>query len=171
MKKMITICTFLLMIIIGNVQAQKRALSELPREVSQSFNHKYKQVQVQDWKLEEDYYTISFTKEGTQYETAFNLAGVWSRTDKRIKMDGLPSPVVASCKKGEYNKFKVNEVKEVTFAGFEDKPLYSLEVADNSQEYELYYDKEGTLVMKVFNTQLNSQDVVADNSKRGNRRK
>lgn len=154
MKKLFTICTFSLLLLAADVNAQKRALSELPRQVSQSFNYKYKQVQVSNWELEEDFYVIEFTKDNQHYEASFNLAGVWTRTEKRIKFDAMPAAVTSSFKKGEFGKLKVSEANEVTFAGFEDKPLYLLEVAGNTEDYDLYYDKEGMLIMKVFNTQL-----------------
>ena len=119
---------------------------KLPEEVQNSFKKMFPDEQIKEWKLKKKkmLYEIEFLKGAEKYEAYFSQDGKWIRTEREIKKTDLPEAVLEGLKKSDFSDWQIDEVEEHLLP--ENKLVYEIEVEHEEQEYDLYFESDGTLL-------------------------
>lgn len=123
--------------------------SELPQAVLNNFRLMYPNVPVKEWEWgkEEMLYEVEFITDGKKHEAYFTREGKWIRTEKEIKKSELPQAVMDSLEHSEFSGWKIDEAEELQLS--ENQLIYEIEVEQGEQEYDLYFQPDGTLVETI----------------------
>ena len=73
--------------------------NKVPEKVDSAFKTKYPETKVDDWSLENSYYSFEFYKRGSMFTAVFNKDGVWIETAEVISDMSLPASLQAYIKK------------------------------------------------------------------------
>ena len=128
--------------------------NEVPEVVNRSLTSKYSGAEVNSWKIEDNICVVNFSLGKDDYEAAFDRDGTWVRTGKIIRMSALPATVSKAFNASEYSSWGVDKIAEVEFSGFGDMLMYEVKVENASNNYSLFYNIDGEVVMKTHNMQL-----------------
>ncbi len=131
------------LLLVTNVNAQVIQASQVPQAVITSFRLMFADSYVYEWEWErkQKLYEAEFMFKGSKYEAFFQADGRWSRTEKELEMRDLPQPVVDAFYRSPYAKWKIDDIKEITFSS--QRMIYNIEVEKGRKEVELFYTKEG----------------------------
>jgi uncharacterized membrane protein YkoI len=120
----------------------------VPDKVSSALTQKYPDLRSGDieWEKKGSHYKAEFTKDGQDYEVKFDNTGNWVSTEIELTEKDLPEKVRNGLNKSEYKSWKVKDVEKKEKP--QGKTLYRIEVEKGEQEYDVYFDPEGTIVKK-----------------------
>ena len=127
------------------------AQNSIPAEIQRAFSEKYPGVKADSWRKKDSYYIADFTISRASVRKAsawFASSSVWMMTEyDEDNIDNLPAAVVAAFRAGIYASWEVDDIDIVERAGME--TVFVIEVEKGSEEYDLYYAADGTLIKVV----------------------
>ena len=82
---------------------------EIPNEIINAFNDKYKGAKKVEWAIKEDRYKINFRYEGHEMFTYLDRHGTWIKSFTRLELQDLPEPV-NSFLESEYSAYELTKV-------------------------------------------------------------
>ncbi|WP_028978529.1 PepSY-like domain-containing protein [Sporocytophaga myxococcoides] len=120
----------------------------VPSKVSSALTQKYPDLKSGDikWEKKDNNYKAEFTKDGQDYEVKLDNTGNWVSTEVDLTEKDLPEKVRNGLNKSDYKSWTVKDVEKKEKP--QGKTLYKIEVKQGEQEYDVYFDQEGTLVKK-----------------------
>ncbi|MDQ3190431.1 MAG: PepSY-like domain-containing protein [Bacteroidota bacterium] len=136
----------IVLFISSAVYAQKENVQEtsVPKQIKDNFLAKYPTAKSRSWKTKNGDYEVKFYVENKKHESKYNLDGTWKKTTKNINKKDLPTPVIDSYNKSEFNSWMIDDIELVETPDY--KILYYIKVVKARKITELLYDPTGELM-------------------------
>lgn len=113
-------------------------------KVLETFNKMFPKTTFDEWKFENNNYTITFFKDNKWYDVTFSEKGKWIETYIMIDYEDLPEKLRVNFEASKYNEYELYQIMKL------DKPddvKYKLfAVSYKNEEVELYYNEQGELL-------------------------
>ena len=164
MKKLLSVC-LLSVALMGTLAAcsddDKQSpnfppgTSEVPESILSQFNADYPDAQDVTWTQDGEYYTASFSEDGSSHNQAwYERDGRWGMTQYEIPFDRLPAAVAEAFAATEYGQsgsdWRVDREVDVLERRDGTETLYIIEVERGETEVDLYYTADGVLVKEIL---------------------
>ena len=163
MKKLLSVC-LLSVALLGTLAACSDddklssnlppGTSEVPENILSQFNTDYPDAQDVTWTQDGEYYTASFSEDGsTRNQAWYEQDGRWGMTQYGIPFDRLPAAVAEAFAATEYGQsgsdWRVDREVDVLERRDGTETLYIIEVERGETEVDLYYTEDGILVKEI----------------------
>jgi len=138
---------------------------EIPDNVTKSFSEQYPQIHVKKWKIKSDTNVAEFRMSKMRRNAFYLSNGTWIKTETIFSdLDDLPIAVINSWHQCAFQTWYIQAMKEIEFPNQNlyvikvtrvyspqsDFSEFSYAASDRYSEiYELYFNKEGSLLKKV----------------------
>lgn len=129
--------------------------SDVPESVLAQFNNDYPDAQDVVWTQEGDYYTASFSEDGSAGNQAwYEGDGRWGMSKYELPFDRLPAAVAEAFGTTEYgqagSEWRVDREVDVLERNDGSETIYIIEAERGESEVDLYYTAEGVLVKEIL---------------------
>lgn len=118
----------------------------IPSELENAFVARFGEV-AHDWSTRGTNFIAEFKDRNQDVDAWFDANGNWLMTETDLPFEALPEAVKQSFLAGEYKDWKRDDVDMLERKGME--TIYVIEVERGHQEYDLYFDGNGTLLKAV----------------------
>lgn len=118
----------------------------VPSELENAFIARFGEV-AHDWSTRGTNFIAEFKDRNQDVDAWFDANGNWLMTETDLPFEALPEAVKQSFLAGEYKDWKRDDVDMLERKGME--TIYVIEVERGHQEYDLYFDGNGTLLKEV----------------------
>lgn len=125
--------------------------------LQEAFDARYPHASRVDWERTGEFYEAEFTENGGEHKAWFTFEGVWVMTEYDIPFTQLPQAVQDAFAAGTYASWRVDDVDKIEKSDM--SVVYIIEVESGTQEYELTYLEDGTLIRE--NTEWSEHLPVA----------
>jgi hypothetical protein len=146
----ITISTFLFAVLCTNyTSAQFENVQEptLPETTEQAFKTLHPGAKDAEWEWEDDHYEVEFVNEnGMREELWYDTSDNVIRDKMDISKDDLPDAVKAAIKEN-YPEYRIDDPQKIDDKGH--KTLYEVELESFTQEWHIWFDKNGVEVDRI----------------------
>lgn len=112
--------------------------------LQEAFDARYPHASRVDWERTGEFYEAEFTENGGEHKAWFTFEGVWVMTEYDIPFTQLPQAVQDAFAAGTYASWRVDDVDKIEKSDM--SVVYIIEVESGTQEYELTYLEDGTLI-------------------------
>ncbi|MDL2255448.1 PepSY-like domain-containing protein [Parabacteroides sp. OttesenSCG-928-G06] len=109
-----------------------------------AFEQKYQGASRVEWENKYGYKVAEFHYNGKESEAWFDEGANWLLTETDLRYNDLPAAVQNGFKATEYANWRVDDVDKIE--RMETETVYVIEVEKGKQEYDLYFNEEGTLI-------------------------
>jgi len=127
---------------VYRVSIETQQESEIPNDILQSFERKYKGARKVEWTIKEDRYKINFIFKGSEMFTYLDRHGLWMKSFTKLSQEELPEQVV-SYLESQYQDYQLTKYY------LKDTPSgqsYTIAVKGNSEYVWLEFDENGRIL-------------------------
>ncbi len=147
MKKLMIVA--LLILAIGQVNAQKIKESEVPKVVKDAFMKAYPAAKDVKWDKEDGSFEASFDLSKKDMSVLLDDMGMIKEVETEIAKSELPQAIQETLKK-DYAGYKIEETAKIVSNGV---TTYEAEVEKGEKTFELIFDSNGKLLKKSEETE------------------
>jgi hypothetical protein len=120
----------------------------VPEVVKSAFAGKYPNVKKVRWEQRGENFEAEFKNGKTEIEVLFTPSGNWMYTATEIDRRKLPVEVINGFREQGFSDWKLDEAGVVETPLFKD--AYIIEAEKDESSYDLFFDKDGKLLQKLF---------------------
>lgn len=134
--------------------------SDVPVEVSSSFESKYPSATRVEWEKRGSYYVAEFWQDGADTNVWFHSDGDWAMTETDLvaRLEVLPAAVQTDFNAGQYASWRIEDIDKYERPG---EVFYRVEIETMGQpERNLFYGEDGTLLKDEVDRE--NDDVTPD---------
>lgn len=129
--------------------------SEVPESILSQFNADYPDAQGVTWTQDGEYYTASFSEDGSSQNQAwYGHDGRWGMTQYEIPFDRLPAAVAEAFAATEYgqagSEWRVDREVDVLERRDGTETIYIIEAERGESDVDLYYAEDGVLLKEIL---------------------
>lgn len=127
---------------VFRVSVEPQYEPEIPNDILQSFEKKYKGARKVEWTIKEDRYKINFIFKGSEMFTYLDRHGLWMKSFTKLSQEELPEQVV-SYLESQYQDYQLTKYY------LKDTPSgqsYTVAVKGNSEYVWLEFDENGHIL-------------------------
>ena len=135
--------------------------SEVPENILSQFNTDYPDAQDVTWTQDGEYYTASFSEDGSSKNQAwYERDGRWGMTQYEIPFDRLPAAVAEAFAATEYgqagSEWRVDREVDVLERRDGTETIYIIEAERGESDVDLYYAEDGVLLKEILDAEANT---------------
>jgi hypothetical protein len=119
---------------------------DVPQAVKATFAKMYPAVKKVHWEKRGDLFEGEYHEGKKEIEAVFSQDGKWLYTLTEVDRHKIPVKVIEGFRKSEFGSWKLDEAGTVIAPDLKD--VFFIEAESDKQEYDLFFDQEGTLVRK-----------------------
>ena len=132
--------------------------SEVPENILSQFNTDYPDAQDVTWTQDGEYYTASFSEDGSSKNQAwYERDGRWGMTQYEIPFDRLPAAVAEAFAATEYgqagSEWRVDREVDVLERRDGTETIYIIEAERGESDVDLYYAEDGVLLKEILDAE------------------
>lgn len=140
-----TTVNILILTILSTVAISCNSDMYVPSDaIKSTFKSMYPKAKFVDWEFEAGYVNAEFSDDGKRKDAWFDTDANYLMTETDIKTSKVPAAIKATLSKGEYAKWRIDDVDYLEFATA--APMYVLDIENGDQDVDLYFSPDGELL-------------------------